>query len=210
MKRMEYGNYQSGQGTAQPIAQGYTIPPMQQPKPAKKRSPIWIILTILFVLTSLALGVLCAMEYRKTQDLSADLDARDEKITKLESDLEADEAALERKEKSITDYKKTVASLTADVQTYKSEADKLDDVLTFLLRADAGQASSNFKADKSIIVMHKNDPMTTFRLTTGYNTTYGFNYSVYGVVDVDFNKNSWRSTSTQIIVTPTGVGTTLL
>ncbi len=221
---MENMDQQNVQGTVQPPVQGYTIPPIQQPKPTKKRSPIWIILTIVFALAVIGLSVLCVMEFRKTQELSAECDARAAQITEkdatietrdatiasLKTDVETGAATAAEQEEAITGYKKTIQSLRNEMLPYKADSEELNDVYTFLLRADAGQASNNFKADKSIIVMHKSDPMTSLRLTTGYTTSYGFTYSKYGVATVEFNKNSWSSTSTQINVTPTGVGTTIV
>lgn len=154
-------------------------------KSSKKATVFWLVCIVLLAV--------CGYLFYLFSEVSADNKQLNERI-------EIQDATIKNKTTQIDNLKKDNTKL-------QKKANYFDDICESLTSSTLGYAASNFKASESVIVVNAGTTDRKFTLTAnwpngGSVSTFS---SDYGVAYVDFDLNSWN-TSTKMTVVPVGVG----
>ena len=164
-------------------------------KPASRVQPAALILAAVSVLLVCSL-VGNLFQYRSAARIQQELESSSATITEQES-------AIFRLENQL-DWTKT------RLEQAQKKADNYDLIYNFLLKSDAGYASDQFFASKSVLVLNRAGGDQTFFLTTGFSGGGQISFSTSGTsAAVSFTEDSWHD-RTPIRVSPKSTGATYI
>lgn len=133
---------------------------------------------------------------------NAAIAAQESAILELENQLEETEAERQRSEATLL-YTKS------ELERAQTDAHYLDLIRSFLTKSDAGYASDQFCASKSVLILSTTGGEQSFSLTTAFPGHVEYSHSTTGnSAYVYFAENSWTGTSTTIRVAPKSSGAT--
>lgn len=137
---------------------------------------------------------------QQLESSNATITAQKADILKLENQLKKTEEASQRSEALLL-YTKS------ELEQAQKEAYNYDLIRSFLTKSDAGYASDQFFASKSVLILSRTGEDRTFSLTTGFSGgECSFSTSGNSAL-VSFTENAW-SGNTTIRVSPKSAGTT--
>lgn len=137
---------------------------------------------------------------QQLESSNAAITAQKADILKLENQLKETEEASQRSQALLL-YTKS------ELEQAQKEAYNYDLIRSFLTKSDAGYASDQFFASKSVLILSRTGEDRTFSLTTGFSGGE-CSFSTSGnSARVSFTENAW-SGSTTIRVSPKSAGTT--
>ena len=124
-------------------------------------------------------------------------------IASLEKTISNQKSTLASRQNVIGQKSKEIDGLESELNMYKSD-------FKLMTQGNVGYASSNFKADKSVIVLSKGETKK-FTLTANWSNggTVSVDYSHRLVAFVSFDNDSWY-TSTKMTVDPVRTGSTVV
>lgn len=131
-------------------------------------------------------------------------------ISEREATISEQGATIRGQEATISKQKNTIEDLESARQIYKERADEFSLICRELQTGNLGYASNNFHADESVIVVSKSQENRKFTLTAYWKNggTVRLDFSGSSA-DVDFDKNSW-TTSTPVTIDPRWEGVTVV
>lgn len=144
------------------------------------------------------------------QELEQQLESSNAALTAQESDLLQLENQLRITEASRERLKALYQQTKTDLEEAQKDAYYFDLIHRFLTGSNAGYASAQFYASKSVLILSLTDEAQSFSLITGFSgyVEYSFRTSSNSA-SVSYTENSWHD-STTIRVAPRSTGATFI